>query len=224
VRTPVVPATETARLNVQVAVGPDGRGRGGAGLALEGSAADSFLDHASTATPERLEASLRSIFGRLLPGVTLGTVAWTPRDGEVPSVSLSAAVELPQLIQGEGDRRSFVLPSFTATPEPRHLSGRQVPVVLDPGATGAEWKLNLPEGWCLPAAETVEAANALGRFRQSVEPAGRAVVLRRETELARRWAEPEDVPALSELALAEHRAARRRVRLACAEATAPATP
>jgi hypothetical protein len=90
-----------------------------------------------------------------------------------------------------------------------------VPVVLDPGVTEVEWKLNLPEGWCLPEAETVEAANALGRFRQTVETRGRAVLLRRETDIARRWAEPEDLPALRELALAEHRAAKRRVRLAC---------
>jgi hypothetical protein len=215
VETPVRPAGEAQRLIVNLVVSPDGTASGGVGLGIDGSLGDAFLELSATAAPERLEADLRSVLARLLPGASVGTYSLHRGEGAVPSVSLSAAVRIEGLVQGEGDRRSFVLPSFAATPEPRRLGERALPVALDAGLVVAEWKLRLPEGWCPPEAAVVETANGMGRFRQSVEPAGQAVVLKRETEVARRWAEPEELPAVRELALAEHRATKRRVRLEC---------
>ena len=221
VEAPVLAQRESERLIVNLAVAPDGSASGGVGLSLEGAAADAFLDLSASATPERLEASLRSALGRRLPGADLGAVSLTRGEGPVPSVALAGAMRVAGLVQGEGDRRSFLLPAFTATPEPRHLAERTVPVVLEPGISEAQWKLSLPEGFCPAQAQAVEASTAVGQFSQSVATEGRAVIVRRATEITRRWVEPEDLPQLRELALAEHRAVRRRIRFACEEPKPP---
>lgn len=220
VRTPVRPAAEASRLLVNLSLGEDGSGSGGAALALSGSNADLFLDAIATQPPEKTAATVRTLLTRLLPGVELGAVSWLPGEGPLPSISVSAAVKIANVVQGEPGKGSFVLPGFQTTPEPRHLADRKLAVVVSPALDEVTWKVHLPKAMCPPAAANEELANELGSFAQQVTPGDRTVTVSRRSELKRRWVAPGEVPKLRELALAEHRAAKRRIRLACA---APAT-
>jgi hypothetical protein len=158
--------------------------------------------------------------------VEIGGVGWSVESDGVPAVSLSAAVVVDALVQGLGQRPSLHLEGMLSTPDPGILEEREEPVVLDPRTTEMTWHLTLPEGWCRPAAAEQQVRNDVGLFRQTIrhaEASNSFDVLRR-VELRRRWIEPADLPALYELALAEHRTQRRRIRLACEEASTPDVP
>lgn len=217
VRTPTRPELEVRDLQVNLHVRDDGSAVGGAGLVLRGWLATGFLDQIAGAPPERTEEDARAIFGQLLPGVTLSGVGWNAEPDGVPAVSMSAGVTIDGLVQGIGQRPSLHLVGIHSAPEPGILAEREDPVVLDPRTTTMTWHISLPEGWCLPEAAEREVANDLGLFRQTIRHSetSNGFDVERRSELRRRWIEPEDVPSLRELALAEHRTNRRRIRLAC---------
>lgn len=217
VRLPLQPQTESHRVRLSLAVAEDRAGRGGAGVELRGADASSLLSLAASEPPERLGSALRAAFMSLLPGATVGTVSWSALEGEVPALSLSASVTLPQLLSPDGSGFSFVLPASGAFPEPKDLEGRTVPILLEPGVREVHWSLALPAGPCAPTAEPVEVGNALGSFRQTVtvNEEGRMVRVVRRTEVLARQAEVADLAALRELSLTERKTARRRIRVAC---------
>ncbi len=109
--------------------------------------------------------------------------------------------------------RSLALAGPAATPSPGLLHDRSAPVVLRPHVASVTWDLALPEGWCPPQADSSGVDNAAGSFHQSLTCAGGRLIVDRRTELRQRWVDPAQLPALAELALAEHRAAARRLRL-----------
>lgn len=213
VETPVVASSERTRLAVNLNLQDDGSGAGGAALSLTGAAASPLLDAIDTEPATQLESAARLIFSRLLPGVEIGAVSWQPGAGDLPDVSLSAAVKLPNAVQGDAGSRSFALPGFATTPEPRHFSERTVPAVVSPSADEVVWKLHLPAGWPLPEARLDEVANELGSYRFEVAPGAGTVTVTERVTLNRRFVSPEESSKLRELALAEHRTAKRRIRL-----------
>jgi hypothetical protein len=76
------------------------------------------------------------------------------------------------------------------------------------------WRLTLPAGWCPDQGESTSGAERpLGAFRQSLRCTGGTLVAVRHVEIRQRWIEPQDFAALSDVALAEHRANARRLRL-----------
>jgi hypothetical protein len=95
-------------------------------------------------------------------------------------------------------------------------------MVLRPQATEMTWSLYLPEGACLPTPQEERVENEVGLFVQTVTAADGKATVERRIEIRRRWIEPDLFPALRELALAEHRASRRRIRLECAAGGADA--
>jgi hypothetical protein len=219
-RTPILHRLERRTLVVNAVVDGAGDARGGAGLALTGDLAADFLHRAAAAPPAETEEGVRAVFGALLPGVTLGKVGWSAGEGEVPALDLAAAVAIPALLQGESGRRSVQLPALKATPEPSRVAGRATPVVLQPLSIDTTWRLTLPTPCRASGADEPVVDNAVGAFRQTVaadDGDGRITVERR-SEVRRRWIEPDLLPALAELALAEHRANRRRIRLDCGAA------
>lgn len=217
VRTPLMPEHERATLAVELEVTPAGGASGRAGLKLEGSQATGFIEQMANAPSERTAEDVRRIFGRLLPGARLSDVGWRREEGEVPAVRMSLAVEIDGLVAG-AERPAFQLSSLRSTPEPRLLDDLDTAAVYPARTARTFWSLALPDGWCPPKAAEMTVANAVGSFVQTValDAAGRVVVERR-SELRRRWIEPGELADLEELALAEHRAARRRIRLACEE-------
>ncbi len=112
--------------------------------------------------------------------------------------------------------REIPVPAFAGMPAPGLLDGRELPVVASPFSNRITWSVDLPEDGCPPApGQDVAVKNDLGSFRQSLRVEGRKLILERRTELRRRWIEPAAFPALKELALAELRAGKRRLRLEC---------
>ncbi len=217
VRTPTMPGHERRVLGVDLEVSATGDAEGRAGLRLEGSDAVGFIEQMASAPPERTEEDVLRIFEGLLPGARLSGAGWQQVAGEIPTVQMSLAVEIEGLVAGL-QRPAFLLHSLRAAPEPRQLDDLDTAIAYPAREVQTHWRLDLPEGWCPPRAETKKVENALGSFSQFVglTPGGRVAVERR-TSLRRRWIEPAELPALKELALAEYRASRRRIRLVCGE-------
>lgn len=213
--TPVLPEVERRKLQVTLRLTPEGGALGGAGLQLAGRRATGYLERIASTPPERTEEIARSIFASLLPGVDVKTVGWIEGDDGVPTVDLSAAVAVETLVDGVGSRPSFRLVGLETTPEPRLLDERDVPLVVWPQVSEMAWDLILPEGWCPPEEKDDRLENSVGVVVNSVAFQDGRIRVERRVELKRRWIEPGDFPQLRELALAERRAQRRRIRLEC---------
>jgi len=228
VRLPVVAEAEGTTLVVNVRVDPSGTGVGGASFRLRGGLALGLLGEAEDGGADRVDAGLRAIFGRLLPGVELGSVGWTRPDGGIFAVDLSGAVKMPGLVQGlapgAGGRPSSILPALRATPEPRSTAGRSTPLDADPGRHRTVWHVALPDGCTPPEEADLKVSNAAGSFRQTVRHTSSGFTLERDAILLHRWYEGELLAALEELGLTEGRALRRRLRFACGAAAEGADP
>jgi len=84
--------------------------------------------------------------------------------------------------------------------------------------TRVSWRLDLAATGCRAEERSTETAGEHGSFRQQVSADGAAAAVVRETEIRSRWVEPAGGPELRELALAEHRAVKRRLRFDCSGA------
>ncbi len=217
-QTPIREGLELRQLQVTLTVGADGTARGGAGLLIQGRRAGGLISQINSAPQERTEETARGIFGRLLPGVTIGAIGFKVKEGEVPAASLSAAVAIEGLVkEGRDGRHSFRLPGLGATPEPLLLKEREEPVVLSPDSTRITWSIALPKGWCPPPEEERTVTNDVGLFSHTVRlsESGSRFAVERRIELRRRWIEPDVMAELSELALVEKRTDSRRLWLEC---------
>ena len=230
VRTPLRPRLEELRLTLDLAVRPDGGAAGELRLELRGGAAAALADRLAAERPASADAEARRLIGAWLPGSVVSAPRWLPdRDPDVPAVTLTAKVDLPTMVavgqaaapQPEGGSapgelppiRSLALGGPRATPAPGLLRDRSAPVVQFPRIEEITWRLGLPAGWCPPQSERSGVENAAGAFHQSLSCAGGSLTVERRTELRQRWVNPDQLPDLAALALAEHRAAARRIRL-----------
>jgi hypothetical protein len=83
------------------------------------------------------------------------------------------------------------------------------------------WTLKMPPEVCLPTAGEQAEENPLGIYRQVIRHGdGHSLQVDRFAEMRQNFVDPEHFEALKSLALAEHRAQRRRIRLKCEAATA----
>ena len=214
--TPLLPELEERRLHLDLTVADNGDAHGRAQLGIRGEIAYELLRTLGDLPPDQLTEEVRSILGRLLPGAELSGVTWRTSTEAVPALDLDARVALPGLVQGGDGRRSLQLLGMRATPDPQLLRERPIPMAIPARTAETTWNLTLPEGWCRPAGRDEETLNEVGSFRLKVanEPSGR-LVLGRRAEVRLRWIGVDRLPQLRELALAEHRAHRRRTRLRC---------
>jgi hypothetical protein len=240
VRTPLRPRLEGSWLTLDLDVHPDGIATGQLRLELRGGFAAAQADRIDSERPETTAAEAHRLIGALLPGATAKAPRWlVDHDADVPAATLTAAVALPALVAlgqdgaaaaagtagtGGGQAtgadpvspvplRSLALGGPAATPSPGLLRDRSAPVVLRPHVASVTWRLALPDGWCPAQSDSSGVDNATGSFHQSLTCAGGRLTVDRRTELRLRWVDPAQLPALAELALAEHRAAARRLRL-----------
>ena len=80
----------------------------------------------------------------------------------------------------------------------------------------AEWRINLPAGWCPPAPLDEATDNTVGRFALRVTvPEGDRFVYERVSELRSTQVNADGFADLMPLAVAESRAGARSVRLRC---------
>ena len=157
----------------------------------------------------------------LTAGVTLPALVALAPDGAAvaagtaggPATSPVVDTSAAGLVRAPLALRSLALGGPGATPSPGLLRDRSAPVVLRPHVAAVTWHLALPDGWCPPQSDSSGVDNVTGSFRQSLACAGGRLTVDRRTELRQRWVDPAQLPALAELALAEHRASARRLRL-----------
>ncbi|MEM7351375.1 MAG: transglutaminase domain-containing protein [Acidobacteriota bacterium] len=222
-RTATQPQAERRAVDVAVTVTPAGDATGRAIVRLSGRYATPWLSQDENAPQARTAEDALAVFAQLLPGARFESVGWSTEEDGVPNVELAADLTYPALVRGQADRRSFQVPGLRSTVEPSLLAERKVPIVLPPCRTDVRWTVTLPEGWCPPKEQQQRVENTIGVFEQSVRrSAAGQVVLQRSAEVHRRWIAPDLFPQLQELALAESRAERRRVRLRCEDAQAAA--
>jgi len=218
VRTPIRQQSEGRKLSVDVSLSPSSVATGEARLELLGAAGWAYLDFLQTRRPEEIDRVVLESLGSLLPGVKLEQPKLAAYDSGVPAATLTAKVHLVLPLAWEpGSVPQFPVPSLTGMPAPGVLDGRELPVVADPFSTQVTWSVTLPQDGCPPASgQELTVENDLGSFHQSFKLDGRKLTLERRSELRRRWIEPAAFAALKEIALAEHRASKRRLRVECA--------
>ena len=216
---PLLPQAERQSLVVDVAVASDGAASGGVTLELHGE--DAFrLAHARGG--ERNAAVLaagRQRLAELLPAALLDDVkVWTSEQGP-PTARVTSVLRLPGVFGGTTAEPALLLPGATAMPALRLLDDRKEPLVLRPAAIDAEWTLKLPWASCAldgDAASPPKVDGPLGSFAQQASLSAGTLRVVRHAELRARVAATSELPALTELTAAEHRALLRRVRLRCA--------
>jgi hypothetical protein len=213
VRIPVRPAAESRRMTVDLTVDAAGQATGNARLELSGEAGESFLDRVGSSRPEEVEREAREWLTGYLPASAIGEPKWTTSEAGVPSAVLTARVRLDTL--PEAGAFPVNLAPRAWMPAPGLLDARAVPVVTAPFSNRVTWWVTLPRA-CPPApGQDVTVENPVGSFHQTFSLDGGKLVLERSTELRSRWIDPESFAALKEVSLAEYRAIRRRLRLAC---------
>ncbi len=215
VRTPSRPGLEVTALTVEADVTPEGDLAGVARLRLSGDLGAAFTERFRAARPEELEEDIRRIYGELLPGAQLQELRWGAAAEGLPAVELTARLRVAGLFQGLGPGGSFQLAGAAQTPAASLLADRKLAVVVAPSEQRFTWKLRFPQPLCPAAGQDMALANELGTFRQKVEVADRLLTVERYTRLERRWIEPAALPALRDLALAEQRTLKKRIRLQC---------
>jgi len=215
---PVHPATESRRLTVDLTVDAAGKATGDARLELTGEAGDSFLSQTGASRPDEVDREAREWLAGYLPTSAIGETKWTTSEIGVPSVVLTAKVrlEIPPETPVTAGSFPMSLAQRTWMPAPGLLDERTLPVVTAPFSNRATWRVTLPQAPCPPApGQDVAVDNPVGSFRQTFALEGGKLVLERSAELRSRWIEPETFAALKEVSLAEYRAVKRRLRLAC---------
>jgi Domain of Unknown Function with PDB structure (DUF3857)/Transglutaminase-like superfamily len=229
VRTAVRPAVEARFLEVTLAADAQGDGVGQAQLEIRGEGGASWVNRAATRRPEENEADARALLAVALPGANLSALRVQPSREGVPALRISARVQIPGLVPpgpagaagSVNGVRSFQPAALHGLPAPGLLDGRKVPVVLTPKVTRSVWRLQLSASPCRPVGMEPAVDNDLGSFRQQATFENGLLTIERSSEVKRRWIDPDHFPALKELALAEHRAGRRFIRLECAGGEAP---
>jgi cellulose synthase operon protein C len=218
VRTPIRSGEEGRRLEGDLLLAASGEASGTVRLDLAGEIGAAFIDLHAGGTPQEVDRVIREVFAAFLPaGAALDGIRWQSIEGGVPEVKLEANVRLPSLGAPveEGALPTIPLPSLIDLPAPGLLDGRTVPVVSRPFASRVAWRVTLPRDACKAERQDVAVQNGLGSFRQTVAVQGKVLIVERGTDLRQRWIDPASFPALQEIALAESRTNRRRLRLTC---------
>jgi hypothetical protein len=221
---PVLEAVERREITVSLTLDSGGDAHGEAVARLTGRDAWALSSSTASSTGADLSALARGVLERLLPGASVGQPRWRQGDTEgTPLVELSAPVSFAGLARGRSTP-SFALPGTDAFP--RLDDPPTTEVAVRPIIWTSEWEVTLPAGWCPPEAGADELSNAAGSFHQAVDPLSAADGARaaealpgfrlvRRATLPHRFLGPGLVATARELALAESRAARRRLRLEC---------
>jgi cellulose synthase operon protein C len=218
VRTPIRSADEGRRLEGDLQLAASGEASGTVRLGLAGEMGAAFIELHAGGTPLEVDRVIREVFADFLPaGAILDGIRWQSIEGGVPEVRLEADVRLPSLgaPAEAGALPTIPLPSLVDLPAPGLLDGRTVPVVTAPFASRVAWRVTLPREACKAEGQDVAVQNGLGAFHQTIAVQGKVLVVERGTDLRQRWIDPDAFPALKEIALAEARTNKRRLRLTC---------
>jgi len=218
VHTPIRQEKEKVRLALDVTAAADGQLTGTARVEVTGDSGAAFVDLIAAGKPDEVDRVVRRIFARYLPGVKMDDPRWTVDEKAVPAAVLTANVRLPAppMPPSPEGWPAYTLPPLAVMPSLGVLDDRTLPVVATPSTEELSWSVTLAAGACPPApGQDVQVSNALGSYSQKVSLAGTKLTVERRSELRKRWIEPADFPALKEVALAESRTGKRRLRWEC---------
>lgn len=207
---PVRPAQELRRLAVSLAPAPDGSLAGELSLSLQGLWAAIMLERLAGPDPEQ---AMRELLDTLAPELVIDQLAWGSDERELPAVALRAKVKLRNPWD-EAGTPALQVPWIGGLPEPRDLED-VASLAVRPQRLEVRWQVPAPAEGCTSANEDVAITNELGELRQTVRVDAGQVVVERAIEVRARWVEGEALGRLRELALAERRTEKRRLRIAC---------
>jgi hypothetical protein len=216
VTTPIAARQESRRVVASLLVAPDRTVTGALRVEVGGQVARAVAEALRPLAPAEAESRIRRYVASLWPEIRVEGGAWSESLAQgVPAATLS--VRVTGLDGLAGALPSLGLPDLGVLPAPSALEERTLAVVLGPRRESLSLALELPPDLCAPAAEDAGVGNAAGRFARRVRVTGRrSLTLEHDTEIGQRWYEPAELPALREVALAAHRAQRRRLRVDCA--------
>lgn len=218
VETPILVDQERRSLEAELRVAPNGDAHGDLVLSLSGEPAYKALGWLQRLSAVEADAEAAGLLASLLPGAKLEAVRIRAAEGTVPAVTVLATIGLPSMLPRlDTGRPSFQLPGMRAAPSPGDLADEHVGRALPATTVASRWTLALPPGYaCTSLTGDVQVDVPVGRFEQRVaaDRDGRLVVAR-EAMLRQRFVPASELADLRTVALAEHRAHRRRLRLAC---------
>ncbi len=218
VRTPDQSGKEGSLLVIEGEVDSEGNLAGKATLRYMGARAIPWIVDTGARTRQVTLQDFQRVIHRVMPGTEMVSASWRELPGVVPSFLLEADIRLSGAVRGEPGRRWLRAGGLAPMPAPGLLEERTQPVILRAGSLRTEWRLELPGGWCPPKASEVAIDNEVGSFFRRVSaPEPGVVQVERVVTIVESWVDPTAFSALRELALAETRADRRRVRLRCSE-------
>ena len=218
VHTPIRQEREKVRLALDVTAAADGQLAGTVRVEMTGESGAAFVDLVAAGRPDKVDRVARRMLARYLPGVKMDDPRWTIDEKAVPAAVLTANVRLPAppVPPSPEGWPAYTLPPLAVMPSLGVLDDRTLPVVAAPFTEELSWSVTLPTGVCPPApGQDVQVSNALGSFSQKVSLVSTKLTVERRSELRKRWIEPADFPALKEVALAESRTGKRRLRWEC---------
>ena len=218
VTTPLLTDQEVRRLEVDLSIDAAGDARGSLRLYLRGGPAYAALGWLETLSAADAEVEARALVASMLPGVEVDAVSITPAADRTPTVDLGADIAWPGWARpSRGATWSMHVPGMRATPDPASLAERTVDAVVPSIRTEARWRLGLPgDAACRATTPDVRVEHEVARFVQHIVAESPAtLVLARHAEIGRRFVSEAALAELEAVALAEHRAHRRRIRLDC---------
>ena len=210
VRLPTLPHSEMVDVEIDVRPGEQ-RLAVDVSMRFMGETGSYLTRSLDASSPVELESLIRRQLLGFFPGAHVGQPTWGgSRDG-LPIFEVRASLELDN-----PDLATLRLPAPDVFPSLADLDALEgYDAALSPTAARYRSRLHLPEGHCPPRERDDRIENAAGQFRHTVAMSDHVLEVSQEAVLARAWHNVEQLPELRELAVAEHRASRRRLRFQC---------
>jgi len=185
-------------------------------LELVGSRALPWLRSLTREAPERIEEDLRQYFQVLMPGMTLGKIAWNKEDKRVPAIRFVVRFTESKFLR-KGRSLRMRMTFLRTLPAPRDVEDRKEPVVLMPGIQLSQWRIRLPEGMCRPKIQASSFSNSIGSVEKYPGDDKGVFTLTHKVVVHRSWIGAESLEQLKEIAIAENSADRAVLRWSCPE-------
>jgi hypothetical protein len=216
VRTPERSQNERRHLEVVGKIEAEDTFTGEISLLFTGARAVGRLRETRVEPRDRIEERVRSFLMALVPGARIDQVDWNEITSGTPTLHVSARIVVAEIGQGLPGRRSLMLSGLTTVPESRILDNRTVPVVLPVGEHTTDWKVELPDTWCPPVTREDAVENQVGSFVQMIATSEEHTLhFQRRVSLNQSLVAVDAIADLRALAVAESRAAKRRIRFRC---------
>ncbi|MEO1086641.1 MAG: hypothetical protein AAFY88_20600, partial [Acidobacteriota bacterium] len=210
VQLPTLPDTERTELTADIRPGPDGTDVE-VDLRLLGESAASLARSLEAAHQADLEGAIRQFLLSFFPGASIDRLSWDGSREGLPTFEVAAGLRLPDSELGQ-----LRLPAPNLFPSLTDLDAViGGTAALAPAAVRYRTRLHLPDTVCPPRDRERRTENASGLFEQRISTVEGVVSIDYDASLVRAWHPPETLEALRELAVAEHRASRRRLRFRC---------